>query len=84
MVAYARPAGTGLPPFVTLPEVVRDLSADLVLPASGTDALADGMTAALLGKLRLPERARCQDFARRYDWGCIASQTAAIYRRVSR
>jgi glycosyltransferase involved in cell wall biosynthesis len=84
----AEALAAGVPVLVTpiggLPEVVSDLSADLVLPASGTDALADGITAALLGKLRVPERARCQEFARRYDWGCIATQTAAIYRTVSR
>jgi len=84
----AEALAAGVPVLVTpiggLPEVVSDLSADLVLPASGTDALADGITAALLGKLALPERARCQDFARRYDWSCIATQTAAIYRKVSR
>jgi glycosyltransferase involved in cell wall biosynthesis len=84
----AEALAAGVPVLVTpiggLPEVVSDLSADLVLPASGTDALADGITAALLGKLKLPDRARCQDFARRYDWSCIATQTAAIYRKVSR
>jgi glycogen synthase len=84
----AEALAAGVPVLVTpvggLPEVVSDLSADLVLPATGTDALAEGITAALLGRLKLPEPTHCQDFARRYDWGCIATQTAAIYRKVSR
>jgi len=67
-----------------LPEVVRDLSADLILPAAGPEALATGISAALRGRLNLPSRAQCQDFASRYDWSCIAARTAAIYRKVSR
>jgi glycosyltransferase involved in cell wall biosynthesis len=84
----AEALAAGVPVLVTpiggLPEVVRDLSADLILPAAGPEALATGISAALRGRLNLPSRAQCQDFASRYDWSCIAAQTAAIYRKVSR
>jgi glycosyltransferase involved in cell wall biosynthesis len=84
----AEALAAGVPVLVTpiggLPEVVSALSAELILPAAGSKALAAGISAALLGRLNLPSRAQCQQFATRYDWGCIASQTAAIYRKVSR
>jgi glycogen(starch) synthase len=80
----AESLAAGTPTLVTpaggLPEVVEDLCADLILPASGAAALAAGMTAALLGELKLPDSQRCQDFAQRYDWSRIVAQTAQVYR----
>jgi glycogen(starch) synthase len=84
----AEALAAGVPVLVTpiggLPEVVGGLSGDLILPASGPAALAEGIGAALLGRLKLPTREQCQEFAKRYDWSAIAAQTAAIYRKVSR
>lgn len=82
----AESLAAGTPVMVTpvggLPEVVRDLSEALVLPASGSAALAEGLSGALTGALVLPDAAACQRFAARYDWSVIAAHTARVYRSV--
>lgn len=75
---------TGTPVLVTpvggLPEVVGDLSDDLVLPGSGAEDLLEGIEAALTGNVALPEAQACQDYARaRYDWPVIAARTREVY-----
>jgi glycosyltransferase involved in cell wall biosynthesis len=86
-LVVAEALAAGVPPLVTpvggLPEVVRALSPDLILPATGVDALAEGISSALVGRLRLPGSVECQNFARRYDWTEVAAKTAAIYRTAS-
>ena len=63
-----------------LPEVLQDLSPELVLPGTGPSALAEGLTAALTGAVRLPDGKQCADFARaRYDWPNVARRVRAVY-----
>lgn len=63
-----------------LPEVLHDLSPDLVLPAAGAAALAEGLSAALSGAIGLPDRQRCADFARaRYDWPNVGRRVREVY-----
>jgi glycosyltransferase involved in cell wall biosynthesis len=74
----------GTPVLVTpvggLPEVIRDLSPDLVLPAAGANPLGEGLVAALSGGLVLPSAAACQAYARdRYDWPVIAARVRDVY-----
>jgi glycogen synthase len=74
----------GTPVLVTpvggLPEVVRALSPDLILPASNVRALADNVGAALTGELPLPSAEVCQDYVRaRYDWPVVAAQIRTVY-----
>lgn len=84
----AESLAAGTPALVTpvggLPEVVRDLSPALVLPATGAQAVAEGITGALRGETPLPSARRCAAFARsRYDWPVIARATRAVYREVA-
>ena len=84
----AESLAAGTPALVTpvggLPEVVRDLSPDLVLPATGAEAVAEGIARALRGETRLPSAEACAAFARRrYDWPVIARATRAVYREVA-
>jgi glycosyltransferase involved in cell wall biosynthesis len=77
----------GTPALVTpvggLPEVVRDLSANLVLPDASTDALAKGLTVALDNPDALPSPAECQSFVdAHYSWPVIAAQTRDVYETV--
>lgn len=74
----------GTPILVTpvggLPEVVSDLSADLVLPGSTVRDLAEGLRAALQGELNLPDTAACQNYAQaRYDWPVVATRIRDVY-----
>jgi glycogen(starch) synthase len=74
----------GTPVLVTpvggLPEVVNDLSADLVLPGSSIRDLAEGLEAALNGELALPDTKACQDYARsNYDWPVVATRIRDVY-----
>jgi glycogen synthase len=63
-----------------LPEVLQDLAPELVLPATGASALAEGLSAALTGATRLPDGQRCADFARaRYDWPNVARRVREVY-----
>jgi glycosyltransferase involved in cell wall biosynthesis len=80
----AESLAAGTPALVTpvggLPEVVNGLSRDLVLPGNGTEVLAEGLSAALSGKLGLPDTRKCQSYARaRYDWPVIASSVRDVY-----
>ena len=77
----------GTPVLVTpvggLPEVVGDLSSGLVLSAVGTHAVADGLTAALTGRLPLPTAAACAAYAAgRFDWSVVARQVCDVYREA--
>lgn len=77
----------GTPVLVTpkggLPEVVRDLSTDLVLPSAKTDDIARGIIAALRNSEMLPSGSVCQAYARdRFDWRQVAAQTRAVYEEV--
>ena len=74
----------GTPVLVTpvggLPEVVRDLSAEMVLPGAGAGPLAEGVAAALNGGLTLPSGEDCQNYVRdRYDWPTIAARVRDVY-----
>jgi glycosyltransferase involved in cell wall biosynthesis len=74
----------GTPVLVTpiggLPEVLRVLAPELVLPATGVVALAQGLTAALTGAISLPDAERCSDYARaRFDWPVVSRQIRDVY-----
>jgi glycosyltransferase involved in cell wall biosynthesis len=77
----------GTPVLVTpvggLPEVVRDLSGDLIMESSSTQAISDHLTAALNGSLPLPTADTCRSFAAsHYDWPVIARQVRSVYEEV--
>jgi glycogen synthase len=77
----------GTPVLVTpvggLPEVVAGLSRDLILRSTGAEAIAEGLTDALSGKLKLPDARRCRDFAMaNFDNSVIARRVAEVYREA--
>lgn len=79
----------GTPVLVTpvggLPEVVKELSVDLILPGSGVADLAKGLEAALSGSLTLPNAEVCRNYVRsRFDWPVIAAQTRDVYAEALR
>jgi glycosyltransferase involved in cell wall biosynthesis len=87
IVAESLAAGT--PCFVTpvggLPETVGGLSSALVLRATGSDAIADGLADALTGATPLPGALECADFARKnYDWPVIAGRVRVVYEEAMR
>jgi glycosyltransferase involved in cell wall biosynthesis len=74
----------GTPVLVTpvggLPETVRGLEPALVLPGKTPGDLADGIVAALDGRLTLPTMAACAEHARRnFDWPVVARRTREVY-----
>ncbi len=80
----AESLAAGTPALVTpvggLPEVVRGLAPGLVLPGSDAATLADGLAAALTGRLPLPTDEACRRWAAaHYDWSVVARQTRAVY-----
>jgi len=82
VVAESLAAGTPViaTPVGGLPEVLRDLAPELVLPGTGASVLAEGLSGALTGAIRLPEGQRCSDFARaRYDWPNVARRVCEVY-----
>jgi len=77
----------GTPVLVTpvggLPEVVRDLSRDLIMAGDAPPEIQDHLVAALDGSLRLPDTEACRAFAaERYDWTVIARQVKDVYEKV--
>jgi glycosyltransferase involved in cell wall biosynthesis len=74
----------GTPVLVTpvggLPETLRGLDPALVLSGKTPGELADGIVAALSGRLNLPTSATCTAYARRnFDWPVIAWRTRGVY-----
>ncbi len=83
----AEALAAGTPSMVTgvggLPEVVADLSPDLVFPSGDADGLADALIRALRGELHLPDAASCEAYAAsRFSRALAASRTAAVYREL--
>ena len=83
----AESLAAGVPVMVTrvggLPEVVAGLSPDLMFASLRVEDIADGLTAALLGNLRLPESGACAAYARRhFNSQLMAKRIAAVYREV--
>jgi glycosyltransferase involved in cell wall biosynthesis len=86
-LAAAESLACGTPVLVTpvggLPEVVADLSPDLVLAGKEPEAIADGLIGLFSGELRGPSQAACADYVReRFDWPIIARRVAAFYRTI--
>jgi glycosyltransferase involved in cell wall biosynthesis len=83
----AESLASGTPVLVTpvggLPEAVSGLSSDLVLPATGSAALAEGLIGALSGSLNVPDADACRAYARaNFDNAVIARRVAAVYREA--
>jgi len=79
----------GTPVLVTpvgaLPEVMRGLAPQLILPDAGIHSLADGIISALRGEISLPNDAACMAYARdHYDWSVVARFEREIYLDVLR
>jgi glycosyltransferase involved in cell wall biosynthesis len=78
----------GTPVLVTpvggLPDTVKALSLNLILPRTGAAAIADGISQILLGTLPVPTAEQCLHYARTtFDLPVVAAQTAAVYRQAS-
>lgn len=78
----------GTPVLVTsvggLPEIVRDLSDQLIIENDSPAALASRLTAALEGRIDVPSASACQRHARtRFAWPVIASQVKSVYEQVT-
>lgn len=74
----------GTPALVTpvggLPEVVRGLAPQCVLPGTAAPELADGIIAALTGRLGGPGPDACAAYARaNFDWPVIAARVRDVY-----
>ena len=66
-----------------LPEVVRGLSAAMVLGGSDARSIADGIAAFLDHPGWLPDAEACRAYARQnFDWRVITPLIAAVYREV--
>ncbi len=88
-LSAAEALAAGTPSMVTpvggLPEVVGELSPELIFRSGSADDLADGLLAALRGHLLLPDEAACRRYAAsRFDPALCGRRTAAVYREVSR
>lgn len=77
----------GTPVIVTpsggLPEVVRDLSSDLICDGLHPSDISARLVSALQGQLRLPSEEACRAYAKvRFDWKRIAERTRRVYDEV--
>ncbi|WP_415678152.1 glycosyltransferase, partial [Tsukamurella hominis] len=75
----------GRAPVVTdvggMPDAVRDLAPDLVVPAGDADGLADRLAAGLDGAR--PSTEACRAHAELFTWDAAAARHAALYRAVA-
>jgi len=77
----------GTPALVTpvggLPEILSDLSDDLLLPDSQPATIADRIASVLTGSTSLPDSTACQRYVQgRYDWPTVAQQVRDVYAEV--
>ena len=85
VAAEALAAGTPslVSPVGGLPEVVGDLSPNLVFRSTSPEHIAEGLRAALSGSSPLPDAAQCRAFAeQRFSADLMAERTAAVYREL--
>ncbi len=78
----------GTPVLVTpvggLPEVVADLSPNLILAGDQPKILSDGLIGFFTGALPVPDGASCVAYARRrFDWPIIARRVADLYTDIA-
>ena len=67
-----------------LPEIVRDLSDQLIIENASPAALASRLTAALEGRIDVPSASSCQRHARtHFAWPVIASQVKDVYEQAT-
>ena len=86
VAAEALAAGT--PSLVTpvggLPEVLENLSPDLIFHAATPEAIAEQTIQALRGTLTVPDAGECRHFAEvNFSSDVMASRTAAVYREIT-
>ncbi len=66
-----------------LPEVVGALSENLVLRSPSAADIAEAVTGALQGRLRMPDALSCRAYAEKnFDWQVIAAKIADVYSRA--
>ena len=63
-----------------LPEVLRPLREDLVVPAGDRGALARRIGAAIEGSLPLPDPTTCRDYADTFGWPSVSRRHVELYR----
>jgi glycosyltransferase involved in cell wall biosynthesis len=85
----AESLAAGTPCLVTpiggLPEVVRGLSAELIMKSPAADDMAAAIQAALLGQTVLPNEQACRNYAgSAFSWDLIARLVADVYARTLR
>ncbi len=85
----AESLAAGTPCLVTpvggLPEVVRNLSAQLIMKSPAAHDMATAIRAALLGNMALPSEQACRDYAKAvFSWELIARRVAEVYAQTLR
>jgi glycosyltransferase involved in cell wall biosynthesis len=83
----AESMAAGTPSMVTpiggLPEVVSELSPNLVFASSSAHDIADGLTQVLLQNIPMPDDETCRAYTRNnFSPGRMAEGTAAVYREL--
>jgi glycosyltransferase involved in cell wall biosynthesis len=86
-LSAAEALAAGTPSMVTpvggLPDVVSDLSSNLIFRSGSSEDLAVGLTDALLGRIQLPDSKTCRRYAAsRFDPLLFARRVADVYREV--
>lgn len=70
-------------PVGSLPEIVSDLSLNLLLPGKGVDSICSGLRAFVKGTIKLPSEIACREYVRnRYSWSIIAPRVLEIYKNA--
>ena len=87
-LSAAEALAAGTPTMVTpvggLPDVVRELSPGLIFQSGRSEHLAEGLTAALSGSLRLPDSDACRAYAAsQFSLSLCGRRVADVYREVA-
>ncbi len=87
-LSAAEALAAGTPTMVTpvggLPDVVRDLSPNLIFQSGASEHLAAGLSAALRGTIRLPDSETCRAYAAsRFSLALCGRRVAEVYREAA-
>jgi glycosyltransferase involved in cell wall biosynthesis len=69
-------------PVGATPEILSPLEPQLVFEAPTAEAMAQRLTEVLSGRIRLPGREACREYAQRYGWDAVTPRILEVYREA--
>ena len=66
-------------PIAATPEILLPLSPNLVFDGATAADMANRIEAVLAGRIQLPDRASCREYARRFQWSAVLPKIQSVF-----